>query len=109
MLNIFSIIANIVIFIVLRLKLYTDRAVLPTGETREWHRSPIDRLYISDRPVLFYLQIIFIVVSIITNILPVLGIRNKMVRNIQIISTIASAILFIIIMIVTSNTHVKYS
>ena len=44
LMTILSIIANIAYFVVLNLNIYTDRAMMPTGEVREWHRSPIIRL-----------------------------------------------------------------
>ena len=36
-------------------------------------------------------------------------IRNRMIRTIQLVSVIGSTIVFIIIMIVTSNSHAKYA
>ena len=46
---ILSILVNIVYFVVLNLAIYTDRAVMPAGNIREWHRSPIDRLDMADQ------------------------------------------------------------
>ena len=106
---ILSIIVNIAYFVVLNMNIYTDRATMPTGEIREWHRSPIARLNIADQSVLFYLQMILAAVSIITSVLFLFGVRNRMIRIIQLVSVIGSTIVFIIIMIVTSNSHAKYA
>ena len=100
LMTVLSIIANIAYFVVLNLNIYTDRAIMPTGEVREWHRSPITRLN---------LQIVLAVVSIITSVLFLFGVRNKIIRTIQLVSVIGSTIVFIIIMIVTSNLHAKYA
>ncbi|MDO5439886.1 MAG: hypothetical protein Q4F09_07685 [Erysipelotrichaceae bacterium] len=109
LMNIFSIILNVVFFIVLNTQIYTDRAKMPTGEVREWRRSPVDRLNIADQSFLFYLQIAFAVVSIISAVLLLFGVRSSIVKKVQLITTIGSAVMFIIIMIMTSNANVKYS
>ena len=108
LITILSIILNIAYFVVLNLNIYTDRAMMPTGEIREWHRSPITRLNIADQSFLIYLQIVFAAVSIITSVLFLFGVRNNIIKIIQLVSTIGSTIMFIIIMIVTSNLHAKY-
>ena len=107
--SILSIIANIAYFVVLNMNIYTDRATMPTGEIREWHRSPVTRLGIADQSFLFYLQIVLAAASIITSILFLFGVRGRMIRTIQLVSVIGSTIVFIIIMIVTSNSHAKYA
>ena len=104
-----SIIANIAYFVVLNTALYTDRAMMPDGGTREWHRSPIDRLNISGMPVLLYLQIFFSAVSVVTGALSIFGVRTAVIRKVQLLSAIASTVLFIIIMIVTANSHARYA
>ena len=81
---------------------------MPTGDVREWHRSPIARLSIADQSFLIYLQIVIAAVSIITSVLFLFGVRNNIIKIIQLVSTIGSTIMFIIIMIVTSNLHAKY-
>ena len=106
---ILSIIVNIGYYVVLNMNIYTDRAMMPTGEVREWHRSPITRLNIADQSFLIYLQIVFAPVSIITSVLLLFGVRNRIIRTIQLVSVIGSTIVFIIIMIVTSNSHAKYA
>ncbi len=108
LITILSIIVNIAYFVVLNINIYTDRAMMPTGEIREWHRSPIARLNIADQSFLIYLQIVFAAVSIITSVLFLFGVRNNIIKIIQLVSTIGSTIVFIIIMIVTSNLHAKY-
>ena len=109
LITILSIIVNILFFVVLNLNIYTDRAMMPTGEVREWHRSPIARLNIADQSFLIYLQIVFAAVSIITSVLFLFGVRNSIIRTIQLVSAIGSTMIFIIIMIVTANSHAKYA
>ena len=106
---ILSIIVNIAYFVVLNMNIYTDRAMLPNGKVREWRRSPITRLNIADQSFLIYLQIIFAAVSIITSVLFLFGVRNSIIRTIQLVSAIGSTIVFIIIMIVTSDLHANYA
>ena len=50
LLSILSILLNIAYVVVLNISFYTDRAPMPTGQFREWQRSPVDRLSIADRP-----------------------------------------------------------
>ena len=109
LITILSIIVNIAYFVVLNMNIYTDRAMMPTGDVREWHRSPIARLSIADQSFLIYLQIVIAAVSIITSVLFLFGVRNKTIRTIQLISVIGSTIVFMIIMIVTSNSFAKYA
>ena len=109
LISILSIIANISYFIVLNLSIYTDRAMMPTGEVREWRRSPIARLKIADRSFLIYLQIVLAAVSIITSLLILFGVRSSTIRTIQLVSAIGSTIVFIIIMILTSDSHSNYA
>ncbi len=109
LMTILSIIVNIVYFVVLNMNIYTDRAMMPDGEVRVWHRSPIARLNIADQSFLIYLQIVLSAVSILTSVLFLFGVRNNTIRTIQLVSTIGSTIVFIIIMIVTSNLHANYA
>ena len=109
LMTILSIIINIAYFIVLNMDIYTDRAMMPTGEIREWHRSPIARLNIADQSFLFYLQMILAAVSIITSVLFLFGVRDRIIRTVQLVSVIGSTIVFIIIMIVTSDSHANYA
>ena len=107
--TILSIIVNIAYFVILNMHIYTDRAMMPSGEVREWRRSPITRLSISDQSFLFYLQIILAAVSIITSVLLLAGVRSSIIKTIQLVSTIGSMVMFVIIMIVTANSHAMYA
>ena len=108
LMTLLSIIGNIAFFIVLKMEIYTDRAMMPNGKVREWHRSPITRLHISGQSFLIYLQIVLAAVSMISSVLFLFGVRSSVIRTIQLVSTIGSAIVFIIILIVTSDSHVNY-
>ena len=109
LMTVLSIIVNIGYFAVLNMNIYTDRVMMPTGEVLEWHRSPITRLSIADQSFLIYLQIVLAPVSIITSVLLLFGVRSRMIRTIQLVSILGSTIVFIIIMIVTSNSHANYA
>ena len=109
LLNIVIIILNIACFVVMNTAIYTDRALMPTGEVRQWRRSPADRLAIADNSFLYYLEIGLTVISVITSVLLLFGVSNTTIKKIQLITSIGSAVLFIVIMIMTSNTNVKYS
>ena len=106
--KILSIIVNIAYLVILNIAFYTDRVKMPTGGIREWHRSPVTRLNLSGQSFLFYLQIALVAVSIITSVLLLFGVRHNIIRIIQLVSTIGSTVVFIIIMIVTSNLHAHY-
>lgn len=108
-LRILTVIVNAVYVIVLNLDIYTDRAMMPNGQTREWHRSPIARLNISDQSALLYVQLFLIAVSVISAALLMFGIKNDILKKVWIISSVLSTVMFVIIMIVTSNTHAKYA
>ena len=106
--SIISIIANILFFVVMNLKLYNDHSIMSDGTERHWHNSPVDRLDSADMNALLYIEIALAAVSIITSILYLVGIRNNVIKVIQLVATIASAVLFVIIMIVAGITHPKY-
>ena len=108
LMSILSIIVNIAYLVILNIAFYTDRAKMPTGEIREWNRSPVARLNLSNQSFLFYLQIVLAAVSIIASVLLLLGFNKSLIKTIQLISTIGSTVVFVIIMIVTSNSHVRY-
>ena len=108
MMSILSIIVNIAYFVILNTALYTDRAKMPTGEIREWHRSPVARLNLSGQSFLFYLEIVLAAVSILTSVLLMFGVRSSIIKTIQLVSTIGSTVMFVIIMIVTANSNVRY-
>ena len=103
-----SVIINIVYFIILRMDLYTDRAMMADGSMGEWHWSPIDRLGAADQGMLLDLQIIFGAVSIITGILTLCGIKKSIIKKIWLVSTVASTAVFITIMITAGKTHPHY-
>ena len=107
--TILSIIANIAYCAVLNMNIYTDKAMMPNGEIREWHRSPIARLRIADQSYLIYLQMILAAISIISCVLFLLGVRERIIRTIQLVSITGSTIVFIIIMIVTSDSYASYA
>lgn len=107
--NIISVVINVAVLIVLNITMYTDRASMPDGHTREWHRSPIGRLHAADQDWMLYLQIFFASVSLLSTVLVLFGVKDHIVRKVQLISTMASVVMFVIIMIVTANTHVKYA
>ncbi|MBR0138632.1 MAG: hypothetical protein IJM15_09500 [Erysipelotrichaceae bacterium] len=106
--GIISIIANKAYILILYLPFYTDRAHMPDGKIREWKRSPVDRLAMADENWLFSLQLVLSAVSIITSLLTVLGIKSNIIKAVQLISLIASTVMFVIILIVTNNIHAKY-
>ena len=106
--NIVPILVNIVYLIILNIKLYTDHAIMPDGDEQFWQRSAIDRLDVADKRILLYLFILGAVVSCISSIMLMLGIKNNVVRIIQLISTIVSTTMFIIVLLVANATHPKY-
>lgn len=107
-LSIISIVANIVFFVVLRLELFVDKATLPDGITRTYKWNAFDRLSAADMNWLATLQIALMVISIISAILVLAGIKNNVVKIIRLASLICSAIVFAIIMITSYNTHATY-
>ncbi len=106
---IISMIVNGVYLFVLNKDLYVDRYHLPDGEMGEHHRSPIDSLYTANNPALLHLQLFLMLISAVSSILLLIGVKNSIVRVIQIVSTIASTVVFVIILIYTGNSvHPKY-
>ena len=108
MMAILSMIANAAYLVILNIAFYTDRVKMPTGEIREWHRSPVTRLNLSGQSFLLYLQIVLAAVSILTSVLLLFGVRSSIIKTIQLVSMIGSTVIFVIIMIVTANSHVHY-
>ena len=106
-LSFISIVANIAFFFFFLLNLFTDKA-LADGTVKTYHKSPISRLEVADKSGLFYLYIFFAAVSIITGILYLAGVKNSVIKIIQIIALACSAIMFIIIMVTAANTHPRY-
>lgn len=103
-----SAIANFVYFVILRMDLYTDRYHLPDGEMGENRRSPISSLAHADMNGLVTLELFLMVVSVITSLLLLFGVKNNIVKIVQIVSTIASTAVFIIILVIAGNIHLKY-
>jgi uncharacterized membrane protein YkgB len=112
LLRIGSILLNIIYGVVLNLNLYTDHARMPDGGSRTWQRSPVDRLFLCDQSWLLYLEIVLGAVSIITSVLLLIGgkaQKSNVLKTVQIVSTAASTVMFIVIMIVTANANVRYA
>ena len=65
-LSIITIAADLLLFAVLNIKLFTDRFTLPDEERRVIHRSPIDSLDVADKRYLLYVFLFFAVVGIVT-------------------------------------------
>ena len=107
-LGIVSIIADVAFLIALKVNIYTDKAHMADGTTQVWHCSPADRLDACGKHELMYLQIFLAAVSVITSVLLVFGVRNNIVRIVQLISTAGSIVVFIIIMIIADRTHPRY-
>lgn len=103
-----TIVANIVFCFVLRMEIYTDRAHMADGSVHVYHKSPLDRLEVADRYGLFYLQLMFMVISCITGILLICGVKNNIVRIVQLVSSAASIVMFITIMVISKGIHPKY-
>ena len=107
--SIISIIANIVYYVFLQIDLFTDRYYLPGSEEPAVnHRNAIDSLFHANMNGLLDLEMLFIVVSVVTGIILLLGVKKNIVRIIWCISTIASTVMFIIIMIAAANVHLTY-
>ena len=106
--SIIAILANILFFVILKLNIYTDTAILPGGQTSIFQRSAFDSLFAADLSFLLYIQIICAAVSVISSVLVIIGVKFWLIRKIRNISTIVSAVLFVIILIVTGFIHPKF-
>ena len=95
--------------VVLNLNLYTDRVVMPNGDIQTWRRCAISRLYLAGQPWLLYLQIALAAVSVVAAVLMLFGVSSRIVKIVRFVSTVASAVMFIILMIVTGNANVRYA
>ncbi|MCR5799138.1 MAG: hypothetical protein K6G69_03600 [Lachnospiraceae bacterium] len=108
-LYIVSVIVNAVFYIILNIDLYTDTFHLPDGNMGSHQRSPISSLYTADKPWLLYIQVLMMIVSAVTALLLIFGVKNKTVKIAQIVATAGSILMFIIIMIYTSKAvHPRY-
>ena len=108
LMSIIAFMANAVFWLLLNRDIYVDRAPMPDGGYREWQRSAITRLRISGQTWILYLEAAFMAISIIASVLVLLGIKNNVIKAIQLISLMAVTVMFIIIMIVTANKNVRY-
>ena len=107
--SLISIVVNIVYCVALNLTLFTDRAVMPGGEVRQWRHSAIGRLGLSGQSALVYLQLFFTAVSLVTSGMMLFGVKNStVIKTIQLASTIASTVMFIVVMIAAGFVHAKY-
>lgn len=104
MLNILSIIANIVYFAVLNLKIFTVKYMTPDGQV-QMRVSPAERLGV---PGLYVLHLICSVLSIAASVLSMAGARSSTVRAVQIAALIASTVTFIVVLVVSAGTNLKY-
>ncbi len=108
MMSILSIIADILYIVVLNIPLYTDRAVMPGGDARVWRLSPLQRLQGGDLSFLFYLELLCIAVSIAAAVLMRIKTGSAVLKKVWAVSSVISLLLFVTIMIITANIHLKY-
>ncbi len=109
LLSIISLAVNIVYYLIMNLQIYTDRGMMANGQVREWKRSRISRLNMSGRTWLLYTQLFFAVIAIVTSLLIIFGVKSMIIRKVQLISMIASTVMFVVIMFVSGNTFVNYA
>ncbi|MBR4574440.1 MAG: hypothetical protein IKO16_05980 [Lachnospiraceae bacterium] len=106
---ILSIAANAAYFAILRIEMFTERYHLPPdGEVYVETLSPVDRLYHAGNNGLINLEVFMMVVSVAAGILMIVGLKNRVVRMAWIIGSIASTVMFIIILIIAGGTHLVY-
>ena len=103
-----AVIANVVYYFVLKTKLYTDQYYLPDEQLHTWQRSPADTLYSANLQGLLYWQMNLAIVSVIASVLVLCGVKIKAVQIIQIVSIIASAVLFVTILVIAGGVHLTY-
>lgn len=107
-LSIISIIANITFNIIIFLKLFTARVHMPDGGFSVYHLSALDKLNAAELTILVYLQILISMVAVILSIFVLGKVKADIMKKPQIISFIASVVMFIVLMIVTILIHPKY-
>jgi len=112
LMGIISIIANAVYVFVLFKNIYTDRFYLPTPggqpQLRVIERSPASRMGLMDKRWMISLMLVVAVAAVISSLLTVFGVKNKVVKAVQIGTLIASTLLFIAIMIISSHPTYTY-
>ena len=106
--GIISIILNVVFCVVLHIDMYTESAYMPDGEIRHWIYSPVRKLDHAGEVDIVNLQYVLVAISIISSLLVIFGVKHKIVKIVQIVSIIASAVVFTVIMIMSSRIHLKY-
>ncbi|MBO4889013.1 MAG: hypothetical protein J5589_11995 [Firmicutes bacterium] len=108
LLSIISFVINIAMIVILNIELYTDTAYMADGTVHHWELSPIDKLSKADMGWMFNLQIFLVAISVLSSILVLFGVKHRIVKIVQLVSLIASVVMFIIIMITSKNIHLKY-
>ena len=107
-LSIISIIVNIAFNVIIFLKLFTARVHMPDGGLSVYHFSALDKLNAAELTILVYLQILISMVAVILSIFALGKVKADIMKKPQIISFIASVVMFIVLMIVTILIHPKY-
>ena len=106
---IISVLVNIVYYIFLRIDLFTDSYHLPGVEGMVVNRrNAIDSLFHADMNGLINIEMLFMVVSIISSVMMLFGMSSSALRTVQRVSTIASTVVFVVIMIAAGNVHLTY-
>ncbi len=106
--SVVTVFLNAVFMIVLHLKLYSDRFVLPGEAARTWRRSPVESLQTADMPALLILQYVFVIVSVVSAVLVLFGVKSRTVRIVRLASAVGSAVMFVLIMIVSASVRPRY-
>ena len=106
--EIFSIVNNVLFYLIMSFNLFTDVMTLPSGQKSTFHRNAIHRLYVADKMHLFYFEAIFVIVSIATSFMIMSGTKSTVIKVIQFLATVFSSALFILIMITAYRTNPKY-
>lgn len=106
--SIISIIANIAFNVIIFLKLFKDRVHMPDGGVNVYHLSALDKLNAAELTVLVYLQILISMVAVIFSIFVLSKFKIDVMKKPQIISFIASVVMFVVLMIVAVLIHPKY-
>ena len=106
--SVVTVFLNAVFMIVLHLKLFSDRFVLPGEAARTWRRSPVESLQTADMPALLILQYVFVIVSVVSAVLVLFGVKSRTVRIVRLASAVGSAVMFVLIRIVSASVRPRY-
>lgn len=106
--SVVTVFLNAVFMIVLHLKLFSDRFVLPGEAARTWRRSPVESLQTADMPALLILQYVFVIVSVVSAVLVLFGVKSRTVRIVRLASAVGSAVMFVLILIVSASVRPRY-